>query len=132
MEHLRKKITILVTHQLQYLQRADRILLMKAGRVVAVGTMSELTALGHTFTDILAETEMSYKRHLSSDSMPRSPKKIVQEMELETNLDDATEEDRLLLALQDKELQRGEGRLSSSLTESAWSLAMGKVRFFQE
>uniref|UniRef100_A0A914UNA3 ABC transporter domain-containing protein n=1 Tax=Plectus sambesii TaxID=2011161 RepID=A0A914UNA3_9BILA len=131
-DHLRKKITILVTHQLQYLQRADRILLMKGGKVVAEGTYPELMALGHTFTDILNETEQSYSRQLSTDSAGRSgsPKKILHEMEREANSDDDSEEDRLLSTANDSQLERSGASsaaiLSQSLSESAWSLAMGK------
>ncbi|XP_044750541.1 ATP-binding cassette sub-family C member 4-like [Coccinella septempunctata] len=43
------KICILVTHQLQYLKTADKIIIMKDGRIEACGTFSELQNSGLDF-----------------------------------------------------------------------------------
>lgn len=59
MGFLKPKVTILVTHQVQYLRNADRILLMRGGEVVASGTINQLKHLS-TFADILQVCSLSY------------------------------------------------------------------------
>jgi ATP-binding cassette, subfamily C (CFTR/MRP), member 4 len=54
-EYLRGKIVILVTHQLQYLQHADQIVILDHGRVKAVGTYDSLRETGLDFAKLLAE-----------------------------------------------------------------------------
>lgn len=54
---LREKPRILVTHQLQYLKSADRILVLKEGHVVAQGTYTELVNSGLDFTSLLKREE---------------------------------------------------------------------------
>uniref|UniRef100_A0A4W5NGP0 ATP-binding cassette, sub-family C (CFTR/MRP), member 4 n=1 Tax=Hucho hucho TaxID=62062 RepID=A0A4W5NGP0_9TELE len=54
---LKNKPRILVTHQLQYLQAADQILVLKEGHVVARGTYSELQHSGVDFTSLLKREE---------------------------------------------------------------------------
>lgn len=51
------KITILITHQIQYLQDADKIILMDKGKVSAVGDYDTLSKSGLDFTKLLATTE---------------------------------------------------------------------------
>ncbi|XP_050401602.2 ATP-binding cassette sub-family C member 4 isoform X1 [Patella vulgata] len=47
---LGNKTRILVTHQLQYLQSADRVLILKEGKVSNIGTYNELLQQGVDFT----------------------------------------------------------------------------------
>ncbi|ELT99037.1 hypothetical protein CAPTEDRAFT_212470 [Capitella teleta] len=54
---LSEKPRILVTHQIQYLARADKILVLKDGEVVNVGTYEELTAQGIDFESLMEEPE---------------------------------------------------------------------------
>ncbi|XP_029521276.2 ATP-binding cassette sub-family C member 4-like isoform X1 [Oncorhynchus nerka] len=54
---LKNKARILVTHQLQYLQAANQILVLKEGHVVARGTYSELQHSGVDFTSLLKRDE---------------------------------------------------------------------------
>ncbi|MGH0173276.1 UNVERIFIED_CONTAM: hypothetical protein FKN15_064827 [Acipenser sinensis] len=54
---LRNKPRILVTHQLQYLQAADQILVLKEGHMVAKGTYGELQRSGVDFTSLLKQDE---------------------------------------------------------------------------
>ncbi|CAL1598298.1 unnamed protein product [Knipowitschia caucasica] len=50
---LKKKIRILVTHQLQYLKAVDQIVVLKEGQMVAKGTYTELQHSGVDFTSLL-------------------------------------------------------------------------------
>ncbi|XP_065723649.2 probable multidrug resistance-associated protein lethal(2)03659 isoform X2 [Drosophila suzukii] len=59
--YLRDRIVILVTHQLQFLQQADQIVIMDKGQVSAVGTYEELQRSGADFGSILNEPESHEK-----------------------------------------------------------------------
>ncbi|XP_065349429.1 probable multidrug resistance-associated protein lethal(2)03659 [Cloeon dipterum] len=54
---LRKKAVMLVTHQLQYLNQADHIIILKNGKVQAQGTFQQLQESGLDFAKLLAENE---------------------------------------------------------------------------
>ncbi|XP_069811868.1 ATP-binding cassette sub-family C member 4-like, partial [Dendropsophus ebraccatus] len=54
---LRKKLCILVTHQLQYLSSAKQILILKEGQMVGKGTFSELLQSGVDFASLLKSGE---------------------------------------------------------------------------
>ena len=54
---LKDKAVILVTHQLQYLQDADTIMVMKSGKVEDSGTFQHLQKNGMDFSAFLAEEE---------------------------------------------------------------------------
>lgn len=56
-QQLRGKIVILVTHQLQYLQNVDQIVILEHGRVKAVGTYDSLRESGLDFAKLLANPE---------------------------------------------------------------------------
>ncbi|XP_030759733.1 multidrug resistance-associated protein 4-like [Sitophilus oryzae] len=56
-EHLRGKTRILVTHQLQYLKKADIILVLNEGGVEARGTYEELVNSNLDFTKLLAAAD---------------------------------------------------------------------------
>ncbi|XP_043656548.1 probable multidrug resistance-associated protein lethal(2)03659 [Drosophila teissieri] len=55
--YLRERIVILATHQLQFLQHADQIVIMDKGRVSAVGTYESLRESGLDFATMLADPE---------------------------------------------------------------------------
>ncbi|XP_066297344.1 ATP-binding cassette sub-family C member 4-like isoform X2 [Branchiostoma lanceolatum] len=54
---LGSKARILVTHQLQFLKKADKILVLDEGEQVAFGTYEEVAASGVDFTELLACTD---------------------------------------------------------------------------
>ncbi|XP_077153270.1 ATP-binding cassette sub-family C member 4 isoform X1 [Ranitomeya variabilis] len=54
---LRKKLCILVTHQLQYLSAAKQILIIKEGQMVGKGTFPELLQSGVDFASLLKSGE---------------------------------------------------------------------------
>lgn len=55
LEHLRSKARILVTHQLQYLQSADRILILKDGQAIACGSYAQLKEQGINFSSFVSD-----------------------------------------------------------------------------
>ncbi|KAK3603103.1 hypothetical protein CHS0354_027887 [Potamilus streckersoni] len=65
-DYLKEKTRILVTHQLQYLKKADRILILKEGVIGDIGTFDELSARGIEFHDLLEDPD--HKERDSHDS----------------------------------------------------------------
>ncbi|KAJ7319899.1 hypothetical protein JRQ81_019410, partial [Phrynocephalus forsythii] len=65
---LHKKTCILVTHQLQYLQAASQILILKEGREVGKGTYSHILRSGIDFASLLKKPEED-----DQSALPGSP-----------------------------------------------------------
>jgi ABC-type multidrug transport system fused ATPase/permease subunit len=65
--HLRDlgRTIVLASHALQYLPRADQVVLLAAGRIVATGTYDELSSQGHDFAG-LQQPPPSAQEHLPS------------------------------------------------------------------
>ncbi|XP_017004866.2 probable multidrug resistance-associated protein lethal(2)03659 [Drosophila takahashii] len=59
--YLRGKTVVLVTHQQQFLQLADQIVILEKGQVSAVGTYDSLLKTGVDFVTILGEAEKEEK-----------------------------------------------------------------------
>ncbi|XP_044266867.1 ATP-binding cassette subfamily C member 4-like isoform X2 [Tribolium madens] len=57
LNYLKGKCTVLVTHQIQYLNFVNKIYLMVDGSVAAAGSYKELQASGEDFTRLLKEAE---------------------------------------------------------------------------
>uniref|UniRef100_A0A182JFG2 Uncharacterized protein n=1 Tax=Anopheles atroparvus TaxID=41427 RepID=A0A182JFG2_ANOAO len=71
-DYLRGKIVILVTHQLQYLQNADQIVVLMHGRVEAVGTYDKLRESGQDFAQLLAAPSSKEDDSTDTESFKRS------------------------------------------------------------
>uniref|UniRef100_A0A182KEI1 Multidrug resistance-associated protein lethal(2)03659 n=1 Tax=Anopheles christyi TaxID=43041 RepID=A0A182KEI1_9DIPT len=71
-DYLRGKVVILVTHQLQYLQNADQIVVMMHGRVEAVGTYDKLRESGQDFAQLLAAPSGKEDDSTDTESIKRS------------------------------------------------------------
>lgn len=56
LNHLKDKIRILVTHQIQFIEKATKILVLKEGECLAYGTYEEITKIGIDFMDLLTES----------------------------------------------------------------------------
>ncbi|XP_072037224.1 ATP-binding cassette sub-family C member 9-like isoform X2 [Amphiura filiformis] len=122
---LKKKVTvILVTHQLQFLQQADQILVMKNGKIAHEGTFDDiqetepelysgfkqaLAAVTESDTDTEREAEMETKRERMALQRQISKQKIEEEGRLkrQESLDD--DQSRLI---QEEEMERGSVKLS--------------------
>ncbi|KYQ47022.1 hypothetical protein ALC60_13972 [Trachymyrmex zeteki] len=59
--YLQGKTRILVTHQLQYLQLADQIIVMNNGSIEQKGTFDQLQALGHDFMKLVKAADTKDK-----------------------------------------------------------------------
>ncbi|XP_061393047.1 probable multidrug resistance-associated protein lethal(2)03659 [Musca vetustissima] len=73
---LRDNIVVLVTHQLQFLQSADQIVIMDKGRVCAVGSYESLRESGHDFAQMLADPENDDSME-ATKSRPRSGSRLI-------------------------------------------------------
>ncbi|KAJ6635777.1 putative multidrug resistance-associated protein lethal [Pseudolycoriella hygida] len=73
---LRNKIVILVTHQLQYLQHVDQIVILNHGRVEGVGTYDSLRETGLDFAKLLAAESKDDQEHDGSLQKSRSNTKL--------------------------------------------------------
>ncbi|KAH1024384.1 hypothetical protein HUJ05_003874 [Dendroctonus ponderosae] len=56
-KHLRGKTRILVTHQLQYLKKADLIIVLNEGKIEAMGTFAELSNTEFDFAKLLTSAD---------------------------------------------------------------------------
>uniref|UniRef100_A0A663F8J0 Multidrug resistance-associated protein 4 n=1 Tax=Aquila chrysaetos chrysaetos TaxID=223781 RepID=A0A663F8J0_AQUCH len=65
---LHQKISVLVTHQLQYLRAANQILILKDGKMVGKGTYSEFLRSGIDFASLLKKDE-----EVEQPSVPGTP-----------------------------------------------------------
>lgn len=100
-KYLREKIVILVTHQLQYLQSADQIVIMDHGKISAVGSYESLSKSGLDFAKLLASSE---KEENEENTLSRSNSKTIYRRQSETSVNsEAAEqttvnEDQMLVA----------------------------------
>jgi ABC-type multidrug transport system ATPase subunit len=63
--HLKDKVRILVTHQIQFLRKATQILVLNEGKCMALGTFEELQKSGIDFMTLLNEN----KEHESPETI---------------------------------------------------------------
>ncbi|XP_032908320.1 ATP-binding cassette sub-family C member 4 [Catharus ustulatus] len=68
-EALHQKISVLVTHQLQYLRAANQILILKDGKMVGKGTYAEFLRSGIDFASLLKKDE----EVVEQQSVPGTP-----------------------------------------------------------
>ena len=67
--HLKGKTRILITHQLQFLKRADKILIMNEGESIAFGTFAQLNSIGIDFIKFLKESEAESNNEKSEEML---------------------------------------------------------------
>ncbi|XP_033832973.1 ATP-binding cassette sub-family C member 4-like [Periophthalmus magnuspinnatus] len=69
---LKKKLRILVTHQLHYLKAADQLVVLKEGHMVAKGTYTDLQHSGLDFTSLLQMEEEEESHTPAPDTQIRT------------------------------------------------------------
>ncbi|RZB39027.1 multidrug resistance-associated protein [Asbolus verrucosus] len=65
LKYLKGKTRILVTHQLQYLKKADLIVVLNEGKIEAQGTFEELTYINLDFTKLLVAADETTEKEES-------------------------------------------------------------------
>ncbi|CAG7835020.1 unnamed protein product, partial [Allacma fusca] len=83
--HMKNKLRILVTHQLQYLPRADHVIILQRGKVAAQGTYAELIQEGIDFLSLMTDDTEEAKRGRKREDSVSSDK--VQEVLSDENED---------------------------------------------
>ncbi|TDG43887.1 hypothetical protein AWZ03_009693 [Drosophila navojoa] len=123
---LRDRIVILVTHQLQFLQHADQIVILDKGQVSAVGTYESLRESGLDFAAMLADSSRdehgneersrsrsgsaSDKRRNSEQSLLSLADSCVDEATVaQMHVQESQEQGRIGLALYNKYFKAGGG-----------------------
>jgi ATP-binding cassette subfamily C (CFTR/MRP) protein 4 len=62
-------VRILVTHQLQFLRNATKILVLKEGKCIGIGTYEELTKSGINFMSIISDKQKNDKKAVKSENI---------------------------------------------------------------
>lgn len=125
---LREHIVVLVTHQLQFLQQADQIVIMEKGRVSAVGTYDSLRESGLDFANLLADPEK--EEAVEEKSRSRSSSKVYSnrrnsEASLNSVADSYVEE----TPMQQQETQE-QGKIGLELYQKYFRAGGGFLTFF--
>ncbi|XP_030375917.1 probable multidrug resistance-associated protein lethal(2)03659 [Scaptodrosophila lebanonensis] len=126
--YLREHIVILVTHQLQFLQHADQIVIMDKGKVSAVGSYDSLRESGLDFAKMLADPERDEHEGRSrsrSGSQVGSSERRNSEQSLLSLADSVLDE----TPMQVQETQE-EGRIGLSLYNKYFKAGGGFFAFF--
>ncbi|XP_037923052.1 probable multidrug resistance-associated protein lethal(2)03659 [Hermetia illucens] len=123
-EYLRDHIVILVTHQLQFLQQADKIIILEHGKVSAIGTYSELKESGLDFANLLAEPD---KVETLDERVP-SVNKLHQRQNSESSVNSAEEQQVVDTQMQVQEMQQF-GSIGLSLYKKYFQAGGGMLLF---
>ncbi|XP_031850164.1 putative multidrug resistance-associated protein lethal(2)03659 isoform X2 [Nomia melanderi] len=91
-KHLRGKTRILVTHQLQYLQNVDKVIVLKDGEIYAEGTYDELTKMGVDFGRLASNQEAEEGERAPSAPPSRSNSRNASITSLKSYVSDEKEE----------------------------------------
>ncbi|XP_037954692.1 probable multidrug resistance-associated protein lethal(2)03659 [Teleopsis dalmanni] len=127
-DYLRENIVILVTHQLQFLQHADQIVIMDKGKVSAVGTYDSLRESGLDFAQLLADNDKDEVMDEKLRSRPSSSR-LYDRKNSETSLISAAESVLEDATLQQQETQE-EGKIGFELYKKYFKAGGGFFMFF--
>lgn len=124
---LRDKIVILVTHQLQYLQHVDQIVILNHGRVEGVGTYDSLRETGLDFAQLLAAESKDDPDNDGSMQKARSNSKLNRRSSdaSNTSLDEKETENAMQV-----EEKRAEGAIGISLYKKYFKAGGGYFFFY--
>ncbi|KAH8413305.1 hypothetical protein KR009_009960 [Drosophila setifemur] len=90
---LHDKLVVLVTHQLQFLEHADLIVIMDKGKILASGTYEEMLNSGQDFAQLLAEsTQNSGEEEAEEKSQAYSRQSSTQSTASATSLESLEKE----------------------------------------
>jgi ATP-binding cassette subfamily C (CFTR/MRP) protein 4 len=113
----RKKTVVLVTHQLQFLRKADKVMVLDKGKMIAFGSYSDLLSANFDFLSHLEADvkKMPIRRELSN-SVKRKPSfKTVSfsESSLDDSLEDAPDEEPAPRVGDDIDEKRASGKFDT-------------------
>ncbi|KPU73242.1 uncharacterized protein Dana_GF26917 [Drosophila ananassae] len=84
--YLRDRIVILVTHQLQFIQQCDEVLVLDKGQAIAAGSYESLRDLGVDFATFLKQVESQGKEKEAEDVPKEPPPSEMQRSQSEKSL----------------------------------------------
>lgn len=123
---MRDKIVILITHQLQYLQHVDQIVILNHGRVEGVGTYDSLRETGLDFAKLLAAENKDEDNEGSMQKARSNSKLNRQSSEASTtSLDDKGNENTMQV-----EEKSAEGAIGMSLYNKYFKAGGGFCFFY--
>lgn len=124
---LKNNIVILVTHQLQYLQHVDQIVIFNHGKVEAVGTYESLRETGLDFAKLLSDPSKDDKLDDKSLNRSRSGSRLRRQSSdtSNTSLDDKPDESPM-----QNEEKRSEGAVGLSLYKKYFKAGGGFCFFY--
>ncbi|XP_078526662.1 ATP-binding cassette sub-family C member 12 isoform X2 [Lissotriton helveticus] len=77
---LKGKTVVLVTHQLQYLEFCDKVILLEDGRITENGTHKELMATNGRYTHLIQNFNMAQSQEVKDNSVkPDTPLEVVRD-----------------------------------------------------
>ncbi|XP_075146932.1 putative multidrug resistance-associated protein lethal(2)03659 [Haematobia irritans] len=124
---LRDNIVVLVTHQLQFLQSADQIVIMDKGRVSAVGSYESLRESGHDFAQMLADPER--EESMETKTRSRSGSRIIDRQNSEASISSVADSTLDETPPQVEETQE-EGKIGLDLYKKYFKAGGGFFMFF--
>ena len=112
---LEKKAVILVTHQLQYLQEADEIIVLKQGRVEERGSFQHLLKNGMDFSSFLAQDgeeeenddDFSQDKDEETTLLPKKPFPRIRTMSIRSDTRSVVSDVSQATALSDVKIKTG-------------------------
>nr|XP_013098632.1 unnamed protein product [Stomoxys calcitrans] len=124
---LRDNIVVLVTHQLQFLQSADQIVIMDKGRVSAVGSYEALRESGHDFAQMLADPER--EDSVETKTRSRSGSRMIDRQNSEASINSVADSTLDDTPTQVEETQE-EGKIGLELYKKYFQAGGGFFMFF--
>ncbi|XP_055908743.1 probable multidrug resistance-associated protein lethal(2)03659 [Eupeodes corollae] len=125
--YLRENIVVLVTHQLQFLQHADQIVIMDKGKVSAVGSYESLRESGLDFAKLLSDPENNENEE---GTLSRSGSRLYKRQNSESSLKSAADSYVGEEAPMQVQEVGGEGQIGLDLYKQYFRAAGGFLLFF--
>lgn len=128
---LRESTVILVTHQLQFLQYVDQIVILNNGRVDAVGSYDQLRETGLDFAKLLTDPAKEEALEESGSGLTRSRSSISSKISRRNSEGSQTSLDESMLeSPMQVEEKRSEGAIGLQLYGKYFKAAGGYLMFF--
>lgn len=130
---LKEKTVILITHQLQFLQNVNQIVILSEGKIEATGTYDELRESGLDFAQLLVKEENDdennkFKRSMSRESRSSSTKLTRLNSTSSTHsAEEIYEEEKSQMVVEEK---RAKGSIGLEMYRKYFNASGGYFRFY--